>query len=121
MPVSDHAGRQAEEFSVQCATDGSWAVVSVSGELDIETVGVLRDALQAAFLPDGWQDLALDVSALTFCDSAGLGLLLGVREQLRPRDGRLILLHTPPHLAMVLHETGLSRLFPSYESLDAVE
>lgn len=120
MPVRERAAGQTGGLSVQRRVVGPWVIVAVSGELDLATVGVLRDALEVDSLPDGRRDMALDVSGLAFCDSAGLGLLVGMRERLRPLGGRLVLLRTPPSLAGLLREAALDRLIPSYESLDSV-
>ena len=55
-------------------SDGPVRVV-VSGELDIETVPLLREALDAAEYADG-RGVILDLAAVSFIDSTGLQLLL---------------------------------------------
>ena len=60
-------------------------VVFLSGELDVGTVRTARAVLQeAGRRTDG--PLVIDLSALTFCDSSGVRVLLGavLRAQSRP-------------------------------------
>jgi len=48
-------------------------VICLSGELDLGTVPMIECALAAAYRPG--TDLVLDLSALTFCDCAGIRML----------------------------------------------
>jgi len=58
------------------ADEAGGAVIAVSGDLDISSVGELRGAVDqvAAARPD---ELTFDMSALRFMDSAGIAVLLG--------------------------------------------
>jgi anti-anti-sigma factor len=60
--------------------------VVVSGELDLETVPVLREAI------DGAGELTLDLRDVCFIDSTGLSLLLEVCDG---REGMSILASEP--------------------------
>ncbi|HEX8977597.1 MAG TPA: STAS domain-containing protein [Solirubrobacteraceae bacterium] len=73
--------RTVSGFNVDVRRDGSTVVVAPSGELDLATVGQLRDAMGRA---DGCAVLVLDLRGLTFMDSAGLSLV--VEEHRRAAD-----------------------------------
>lgn len=60
-------------------------VVAAAGELDFVTAPRLRATVTQA-VDDGWDDLVLDLRGMTFCDSAGLHLLLDLRDR-ADRDG----------------------------------
>ncbi|MFF4324499.1 STAS domain-containing protein [Streptomyces sp. NPDC001568] len=84
-------------------------VISVAGELDIDTdrTAALDATLQRAVTdPASPREITVDVSGLGFCDSAGLNVLL--RAQLTAHaHGRTLRLHGPnPQLHHLLHRTG---------------
>ena len=63
-------------------TTGPLAVrIRVSGELDLVSVGVLREVLSAAVAAAA-SDVELDMSSTDFCDSVGLCALVEARQQL---------------------------------------
>jgi anti-anti-sigma factor len=57
----------------------------LAGELDMASVPDVRARLDAA-LSEGVQELSLDLSGLTFMDSAGVELLFRLREDLAVRQ-----------------------------------
>lgn len=124
MAVDDHAAQQTGGIQVEHDVSGQWGlwlVVSVSGELDMATAPVLREVLAPDALPDGCRHLALDVSGLTFCDSSGLCVLVGLKKQMNAVNGRLALLHLPVFLARRLQQTGLVQVLPSYDSYESLD
>ncbi|MGW6918986.1 STAS domain-containing protein [Kitasatospora sp. NPDC054939] len=64
---------------LETAADGA-VVGRVAGELDHDSAPELRRALTAA-LHSGPVGLLLDLSGVTFCDSAGLEVLLRIRRE----------------------------------------
>jgi anti-sigma B factor antagonist len=61
------------DFMVDVRRDGDATVVAPSGELDLVTVGALREELKR-FGADG--PLVLDLRGLSFMDSAGVALIV---------------------------------------------
>ena len=94
-------------------------VLEPVGELDVFTVEKLRDAFRACVV-DGHVDLAVDLGAVTFMDSSGLGVLVGGLKRVRARNGSLRLVRPSPILMQVLSKTGLTSLFGVYDSIDAL-
>ncbi|MGW6919340.1 STAS domain-containing protein [Kitasatospora sp. NPDC054939] len=90
-----------------------WAggtVLSPHGELDIDTVGVLRDALDAALLTPGTV-VVVDCGGLEFCDSTGLNVLLHVRNRAEA-DGSRVELAAPRAMVLrMLELTGATDAF----------
>jgi anti-sigma B factor antagonist len=60
-------------------------VLELAGELDLSTVPEALEAAQAA-LAARPAALVIDTAAVTFVDSTGIGLLLGVRRDCRAAD-----------------------------------
>ena len=79
------------------------------GELDLAAVPGFRSATQEA-LRDGWTDLGIDLANVSFIDSAGLGVLIGLRRRLVESDGSLTL-RINEHVARVLDATEVGALF----------
>lgn len=94
--------------------DGSSAVVTVAGEVDVYSAAVLRDRL-TALAAAGHHRIALDLNAMTFCDSSGLGVMVGAVKRAGAGDGGVALFGSPQHFLRVLRITGLSKVMPAFE------
>jgi anti-sigma B factor antagonist len=84
---------------------GPEGVLSLAGELDLASAPGLRTAIQQK-LDTGAQRLVLDLTDLSFCDSAGLSVMAWA-EQHFPAG---VLLHQPrPQLRKILRTTQLEQ------------
>jgi anti-sigma B factor antagonist len=93
-------------------------VVALRGELDVDGVSEVREALLAA-IGDGGRRVVVDLEALDFIDSAGLGVLVGGLKRARTNDGDLALVCTSRNVLKVLELTGLTRVFAIHDSREA--
>jgi anti-sigma B factor antagonist len=84
-------------------------VLRIHGELDISTAEQLRRAA-GPYLGAGGR-LVLDLSAVTFCDSTGLAVLVGFHKRLAASGGGLELCAPAPRMQHLLAITGLNRVF----------
>lgn len=85
------------------------------GELDAYTVGQFRESLsQLAGAPR----LLIDLSAVPFMDSAGLGALIGGIRRAREAGGDVAVACSRPTLTRLLHTTGFDRIVPVTETLE---
>jgi anti-sigma B factor antagonist len=62
--------------------------VTISGEIDIATSQAMRDALATG---PGREHLEVDLSAVTFMDASGIGVLLAARQKAVDSGGSLTL------------------------------
>ncbi|WP_444542254.1 STAS domain-containing protein [Cellulomonas phragmiteti] len=97
---------------------GARTVVHVAGEIDVASADRLRESV-AQLLSDGRTDLVVDLSAVTFMDSTGLGLLVGTLKRVRLAGGRLVLVVDSERLLKVFRITGLTQVFTIHDTLDA--
>ncbi|MFD1828616.1 MULTISPECIES: STAS domain-containing protein [Streptomyces] len=103
---------------------GEWAVLRVSGELDLVTAPVVRQHVHDA-VADGRRSLVLDLSQVLFCDSSGVGVLIASRRLMRSCAGRLRLILPArgavegSHVNRVLAALGVRRLFDCYPDVAA--
>jgi len=70
----------------------------------------LKPALLRALYSRG-PKLWVDLSRVTFIDSAGLGMLVGVLKEARENEGDLRLMNAGRELRRILQVTGLETLF----------
>lgn len=76
------APQDAFEFRVGIEPLGEATfVVVVQGELDLATVPALREAVQRA-MDRGAKKLVIDLTAVSFVDSVGLGAILNAKRKL---------------------------------------
>ena len=87
----------------------SGPVVVLSGEADVVSAARLNELLTAQ-LTAGAQDLRVDVSELTFADSATVRALVLAARTLRERHGSLILIRPQVAVARVLELMGATGL-----------
>ncbi|QMU77110.1 STAS domain-containing protein [Streptacidiphilus sp. PB12-B1b] len=99
-----------QALTVSSRPDSTGVLVRAEGDLDFETADTLRDLLNTVVLIPG-QRLTLDLDAVDFFDSSGLGALLAARSLAQQADATVELLPPPEHIARVLEAVGLTSLF----------
>lgn len=85
-------------------------VVAVGGEIDVYTAPKLRDTI-SDIVSGGAYDLVVDLSAVEFLDSTGLGVLVGGLKKVRAHDGSLALVCAEGRLLKIFRITGLAKVF----------
>jgi anti-sigma B factor antagonist len=112
MPVRVQDATIPSEFDVpQAWLDDAHAVVEVSGDLDLYSVPRVREALVDLHRAGRFL-IAVDMSAVEFMDSSGLGVLLGGLKRAWAAGGVLVLIGPPECVLRVLRITGVVRVLP---------
>ncbi|MFP3900598.1 MAG: STAS domain-containing protein [Acidimicrobiia bacterium] len=93
----------------------SFTVCRPVGELDAYTVGQFRDVLGELAEK---RNLLIDLSAVPFMDSAGLGALIGGIRRAREAGGDVAVACSRPTLTRLLHTTGFDRIVPVTDTVD---
>jgi anti-anti-sigma factor len=91
-------------------TDGQ-AVLTVSGEIDMVTAPTLHQAAEALLLSQDVQDVVVDLSAVTFCDSSALRVLLQLRMTADRLGGAVHVRGASGTVARIFEVTGLDTVF----------
>jgi anti-anti-sigma factor len=102
--------RIPSDFRVEVHRDGPLVRVAVAGEIDMATAPRVREAVDGADL-DHASQLALDLGSVTFMDSTGLRLVIGLDALAHERGRRFVLMHAPPHVLRLLEVSGLRDRF----------
>jgi len=111
-------------FNVTGNGQGDWAVLQVSGELDLVTSPVLRQRVHDE-VAEGRHSLVLDLSDVFFCDSSGVGVLIASRRLMSSCQGRLRLIlpangaEDGSHVNRVLGALGVRRLFDVHPDVES--
>lgn len=95
---------------IEIEQDDLHAVVRVVGDLDASTSPQLHDCL-IDLLDQGTDDLVVELDSVPFCDSSGLGVLVGAHRRLAHDGGHLAILHPRPPVRHLLEVSGLDRVF----------
>ncbi|MCU1356467.1 MAG: anti-sigma factor antagonist [Acidimicrobiales bacterium] len=93
-------------------------MLEVGGEIDVATAPRLREQL-IALVNDQRYQIVVDLEAVDFIDSTGLGVLIGALKRVRTHDGDLALVCTEPRILKVFEITGLLSVFAVHPSVDA--
>ncbi len=84
-------------------------VLRPCGEIDAYTVAQFRERIGELALEPR---LLIDLGAVPFMDSAGLGALIGGIRRIRDSDGEVAVACGEGALARLLHTTGFDRIVP---------
>ena len=110
-----------EEVTVNLGVDvserGGWTVVAPLGDIDMASVPALRQEI-VRLVSDGHRRIALDLRAVDFVDSVGLGLVLGARKRLRANGGELEIAGVSDPVRAVFELVELDQIFDLHPSLD---
>ena len=93
------------------------AIVAVGGEIDVYTAPKLRDQI-TELVSNGSYNIVIDLEAVEFLDSPGLGVLVGGLKKVRAPDGSLELVCSQERLLKIFRITGLSKVFVIHDSVD---
>jgi len=106
------------DLSLSTRTEGDRTVVVVGGEIDVYTAPKLREQL-IDLVSSGQYHLVVDMEGVEFLDSTGLGVLVGALKRVRAHEGSLLLVCTQERLLKIFRITGLAKVFPIYDSVEA--
>ncbi|MFE7561611.1 STAS domain-containing protein [Kitasatospora sp. NPDC057500] len=96
-----------------------WAhgsVLALHGELDLDSVVVLRHALDRVLALPGTV-VVIDCGDLVFCDSTGVGVLLEATARAAGFGSRIELARPRPLVRRVLELTGATEAFAVHEAV----
>ena len=104
------------DLDIETSGTGDRTVVQVSGEIDVYTAPQLRERLDQE-IESGNHDLVVDLSAVPFMDSTGLGVLVGRLKQIRLHDGSMRLVCAHDRVLKVFVITGLDKVLAIYPTV----
>jgi len=94
-------------------------VITVSGEVDLATSPNLDSEIIAA-IESGSNSVVIDLTAVSFMDSSGLGVIVRGLKRCREADKNLDLVITNERVLKVFGITGLDQVIPIHGSLEDI-
>ena len=110
-------GVQVEGIRISSQRRDGFAVVAVSGELDILTSRRFDECLAEARRDD--VHIIIDLGAVDFMDTGSLAVIVGHWKQVTAAGGTLALAGARYRYTKTLWITGLADRLPMYDSVDA--
>lgn len=104
------------DLSVSVRSEGDRTVVAVGGEIDVYTAPKLREHL-IDLVSSGQYKLIVDLEAVDFLDSTGLGVLVGGLKRVRTHEGSLDLVCSQDRILKIFRITGLTKVFTIHASI----
>ncbi len=86
---------------------GDQTIVSVAGEIDAYTAPKLREAI-LPLAEETKPNLTINLKNVSYMDSTGLGVFVGLLKSVRKSDGQLNLVELSDRLERLFSITGLS-------------
>jgi anti-sigma B factor antagonist len=106
------------DLDLNVRKEGDHAILEIGGEIDVYTAPRLREKL-IELVSDGSDHLIVDLERVDFLDSTGLGVLVGGLKRVRSHDGSLQLVCTQEKILKIFRITGLTKVFPIHDSVQA--
>lgn len=94
-----------EKVDIEITDQGGFKVLRPTGDLDVYTVGSLRDAI-GRMIEEGTPTVVVDLDSVPFMDSSGLGALMGGVRRLREAGGDLAIACTREQHLKLFSITG---------------
>ena len=103
------------DLRIAVTENGTSRTVRLEGTCDLATAPELRNALQQLTPPE-IREVTVEVSALEFIDSTGLGVILGAMRRLREGAGTLRIAGASGTVRRVLEITDLDKVIPMVDA-----
>jgi anti-sigma B factor antagonist len=92
------------------SSDPKTWVLSIQGSVDFANVSELEESFNTLFAQGVYQ-IILDLEKLTFISSAGVGCLLGARENVLRHEGELVFAGTTTRISEIFDLLGIESFF----------
>jgi stage II sporulation protein AA (anti-sigma F factor antagonist) len=115
-----HTQPAGRRFAWRAHERGSVTHIAFAGDLDTDVAHVLASALEAS-TTGRRLTIVLDLSEVSFLDSAGLRLLLDVRARVRRADGDVYICDPSPIASRVIAISGVAPYFDVIDPNDIGE
>ncbi len=106
-------------MDLETRDDGSVTIVTVTGDLVIGDAETNFKKTVTRLLEEGRVNLLVDLSAVGFLDSSGLGALVRALTNSQKEGGQTKLLNAGPQIRKLLQMTKLDSVFEIHEDMEA--
>jgi anti-sigma B factor antagonist len=103
-------------FAIEASPAGRVVVLAVCGDVDIATAPTLRDRLADAV--GAYPGVVVDLGAVPFLDSTGLGVLVAAQNRAKSAGASLVIARPQRIVRNALRLVQVDTVIDVYESLD---
>lgn len=89
-------------MDVKFSKEGNALVVIIEGEIDHHTASRAKERIDSKFLIEPVKNMILDMSKVTFMDSAGIGLIMGRMNRVAAVGGAMKIRKPKPEINKIL-------------------
>ena len=97
-------------LSVKTACDAGCATVLVAGEVDVSNADVLRSAIDEALSAEGVRSVTVDMAAVPYIDSTGIGVLVGSSHKAHDANVLFSVLDAQDNVVRILNMLGVDEV-----------
>ena len=87
-------------------------IASLSGEIDHYAAADMRREIDSAMERSRLKDLVLDYSGVSFMDSSGIGLVMGRYQNVKRKNGTMVVVPGSRYVSRVLGLSGIFSMVP---------
>ena len=91
---------------------GTLLIIRVPEELDHHTADEIREQADYLLKREKIQKLVFDFSRTVFCDSSGIGMLMGRYKIMHALGGEIQAVHVNENVHRILRISGVTKLIP---------
>lgn len=84
--------------------------IKLSGEMDINSSDEVKKELQD-IIDQNIADIEIDCEELSYIDSTGIGVLIGILKKIKKSDKTIVLTNTKDNIKRLFNITGLDKIF----------
>lgn len=100
---------------------GCFLKIKLHGEIDHHSAAAIRTAIDSTLFTKRPRGLILDMSAVDFMDSSGLGLIMGRYAVMKELGGEVSVLDPNPGIEKIMNLAGMERMIKIQHSCDRQE
>lgn len=120
--ISPEGGQSVKPFSIECLEPAAGPPqvieVRITGFLDAHTVVSFEKTMED-LLERQYNRVIMDLGGLHYISSAGIGALMVLLQQLRRRQGDMVILQPSPKVHKILDLLGFTKIFHIAQDRDA--
>lgn len=105
------------EYKFESRGPSTTGVIVLSGRLDLLAADELKSRIQH-LVADGWCQLVVDLDAVRFIDSSGLGALIGGLKIARVAGGDFRIARPAEQVRYILQVSTLDRVLTPYPTVE---
>jgi anti-sigma B factor antagonist len=105
-----------EDLTTTVVRHLDYRVLALAGEIDMHTAPALREQV-FALIEEDRRPLVVDMTDISFCDSAGVNIAAAARKHAADQGVTLAIVGLNGRVDKVFRMTGMDRLIPTYATL----